>query len=370
METKGAVTVGKQEVGVATAVGIDGDVAGEYTCSASETDQSNSGEVAMATGSDWVWVSEAERIQKPVMSSLNQFDLLVEEALPMHDPQSFFKMCESLSYLVRSERHITPANFGSCLRCIRIFSEVSASSAALDHDRGHASGVSGKGGGRHGKLSPTRITPSIPAHVESGGKGKSATYTSTSLQLLDLMDTLYSRVGSIFNEKVVARLQSEMVVAGNEVGSVNGGQIRSSNLSSESAMQEDSHATEAAVEGITTVNQVSTNSRSPIPPAPPIPDYSESSATFPQSIIFPTESTVLGTPCGLMWHIAWCPLLQGMGRMCCDPRRSVRQAAITYLQRALLAPDLQNLIGYEWEACFLEVSRAGRLRSSRDRSVF
>ena len=42
--------------------------------------------------------------------------------------------------------------------------------------------------------------------------------------------------------------------------------------------------------------------------------------------------------------------------MCCDTRKSVRQAAITYLQRALLAHELQSLTSSEWEACFLQVN--------------
>ena len=46
---------------------------------------------------------------------------------------------------------------------------------------------------------------------------------------------------------------------------------------------------------------------------------------------------------------------QGMARMCCDPCRNVRHMAISYLQRALLAHDLQRLSPNEWEACFLEV---------------
>ena len=41
--------------------------------------------------------------------------------------------------------------------------------------------------------------------------------------------------------------------------------------------------------------------------------------------------------------------------MCCDSRKAVRQAAITYLQRALLAHELQDLTAVEWFACFKEV---------------
>ncbi|KAK9887809.1 hypothetical protein WA026_000124 [Henosepilachna vigintioctopunctata] len=56
-----------------------------------------------------------------------------------------------------------------------------------------------------------------------------------------------------------------------------------------------------------------------------------------------------------LWTHGWCPLLQGIARLCCDIRKQVRMAAITYLQRALLVPDLQNLTGPEWEACFHRV---------------
>ena len=50
-----------------------------------------------------------------------------------------------------------------------------------------------------------------------------------------------------------------------------------------------------------------------------------------------------------------CHCVSGMARMCCDSRKAVRQAAITYLQRALLAHELQDLMALEWFACFKEV---------------
>ncbi len=52
----------------------------------------------------------------------------------------------------------------------------------------------------------------------------------------------------------------------------------------------------------------------------------------------------------------------GMARMCCDGRRTVRQTAITYLQRALLAHELQVLTAGEWLACFQEVRGSGCMR--------
>ncbi|XP_069123729.1 Golgi-specific brefeldin A-resistance guanine nucleotide exchange factor 1-like isoform X1 [Argopecten irradians] len=56
-----------------------------------------------------------------------------------------------------------------------------------------------------------------------------------------------------------------------------------------------------------------------------------------------------------LWVRCWCPLLQGIARLCCDTRRQVRSQALTYLQRALLVHDLQTLSAAEWEACFNKV---------------
>lgn len=56
-----------------------------------------------------------------------------------------------------------------------------------------------------------------------------------------------------------------------------------------------------------------------------------------------------------LWPQAWRPLLQGIARLCCDSRRAVRTAAITYLQSTLLAHDLAQLTAIEWSQCLEEV---------------
>ena len=45
--------------------------------------------------------------------------------------------------------------------------------------------------------------------------------------------------------------------------------------------------------------------------------------------------------CEELWDMAWCPVLQGIARLCCDTRASVRTQALTLLQRSLLVSDLQ-----------------------------
>ncbi|KAK0166292.1 hypothetical protein PV328_004726 [Microctonus aethiopoides] len=56
-----------------------------------------------------------------------------------------------------------------------------------------------------------------------------------------------------------------------------------------------------------------------------------------------------------LWPHAWRPLLQGIARLCCDSRRPVRAAAITYLQSTLLAHDLSQLSPVEWSQCLEQV---------------
>lgn len=56
-----------------------------------------------------------------------------------------------------------------------------------------------------------------------------------------------------------------------------------------------------------------------------------------------------------LWPQGWRPLLQGIARLCCDARRSVRTSAVTYLQRALLAHDLAQLSAAEWSQCLEHV---------------
>ena len=37
-----------------------------------------------------------------------------------------------------------------------------------------------------------------------------------------------------------------------------------------------------------------------------------------------------------LWETGWCPLLQGIARLCCDARRGVRTTAFNYLSRKII----------------------------------
>ena len=54
--------------------------------------------------------------------------------------------------------------------------------------------------------------------------------------------------------------------------------------------------------------------------------------------------------------VGLCPLLQGIAHMICrSHKHNVRQTATSYLQRAVLAPQLNVLCAMDWHACFSQV---------------
>ena len=196
---------------------------------------------------------------------------MIVNFLSRNSLQAFFKVCECLAYLVRSNHFIIVDNFSMCVHCVQHFIKTASSKQALDHDRNHGN-LPGKGGGskRERVPSPTRGTTKSPK-TETGEKSgaNSLTYGTASLRLLDLLDSLYSKVGRIFDKEASARLQSEW----------------SAFISrADSKRSENASKTEEARGKIY------------------YPEVDQDSATLrhPGS-----------DGCSLLWHVAWCPILQG-----------------------------------------------------------
>ena len=103
--------------------------------------------------------------------------MLNEDSLPVQDPESFFTLCDSLCHLVRDDGRVTANNFTAIVHTVRLFSEVTSSRTALEHDRG-------KRKGDH-------------------------TYASAALKLLDLLDTLYSRTHGVFPAELSGEEQQQ-----------------------------------------------------------------------------------------------------------------------------------------------------------------
>ena len=139
-------------------------------------------------------------------------------------------MCECVSYVVRSDHLVTSDNFSACVRCVRHLSEAASSRAALDHDHrlrnnnkppSYAAAAKSPGSRREKAASPTRLDSSSSRHAASsvasrGGEvggakaSRGSTYGSVLLQLLDLLDALYSKVGGIFDSASLSSLKSRL----------------------------------------------------------------------------------------------------------------------------------------------------------------
>ena len=125
--------------------------------------------------------------------------------------QAFFKCCEVLSSLVRSDTHITPTNFPITVATIRRFTEIAASQGSLRYDETHPQ--SPKVGSKKDKTTPKSKTQK--SEVVKTQATNSLTYATSSLRLLDLLDALYTRVLHVYDDQAVAKLHG-MVARGNK----------------------------------------------------------------------------------------------------------------------------------------------------------
>ena len=152
-----------------------------------------------------------------------------------------------------------------CVHGVRHFIEIASSRPSLDHDRSHGNTPSKR---RERVPSPTRGTSKSPKTENTeASRSSSSTYATASLRLLDLLDALYSKVGRIFDKDTLSRLQSErdtyvsrMSGSGARVGA-----------------EPESKDTTAKV-------------------------YS------PEADV---DRSASSDGCSLLWHVAWCPILQG-----------------------------------------------------------
>lgn len=264
--------------------------------------EADSGLSGSVLGDTWLVITKQDSESSPA----NQYELTVGVELNKHDSKSFVKSCQTLSFLIRDNAHVTKENYLQCVHALRVFSEASLNGGAGYRQDGwqfkeNGADYKGSWGRSSKKASSTssRLKKVSPTGLKTRKTTKSATsspatsedeaeivetinntYDAMSLQLTELMYTLHTHASSIF-EKVPD-------------------------------------------------------------------DGNQSQQNRPSDVTARMD---------FLWTKCWCPLLQGIARLCCDVRRDVRMSALTYLQRALLVHDLQDLTAVEWEACFNKVSR-------------
>ncbi|GFR62155.1 Golgi-specific brefeldin A-resistance guanine nucleotide exchange factor 1 [Elysia marginata] len=252
----------------------------------------------------WMMVNKEDVTGK---GPINQYSIDLNENLLFPDTRALLKSSETLTFLVRDAAHVTPHNFESCVHCIRTFVEAGvnggrgkmgpsrSSSMREGQKHGRRKTKKERGGSRIGKSTST------PEHLHDGthsdddleGESTQSSLQLLSIQLLDLMHTLHTRAATIFGSWA----QEEQGAGDEPEGS---GRTRGQGPAAATGKPVDTRAT-------------------------------------------------------TLWGKCWCPLLQGIARLCCDSRRHVRSQALTYLQRALLVHDLQTLTAVEWELCFNKV---------------
>ncbi|XP_075169478.1 sec7 domain-containing protein garz [Haematobia irritans] len=175
------------------------------------------------TGENWILVnkdtdlaasrpqSPPESLSAPVLSNLVYNCKLLD-----HMPFALFKCWDSLAFIVRNVAHITPYNFESCVRCIRTFVEACRDGGIRQRRKMEAAFAAAAAGNQKKKPNNKRNDRSNERNrhggdqagggaIDTGIEGESVDesdlaqrYETLSIQLLDLMYTLYTRTAQIF----------------------------------------------------------------------------------------------------------------------------------------------------------------------------
>lgn len=234
---------------------------------------------------------------------VNQYSIELKEELVRVDRRALLKAAETLAFLVRDAAHVTPHNFQSCVHAIRIFVEASVNGGHIrSPPRSNSMNIRDKRGqGYPHKPPQLRGRPSKESKMKK---------SNSSPVRLAYISSASDDEGE--EEAALASLQSLSIQLLDLMHTLH---TRAASIFAAWAQEGEGVGSAEAVDG-----------HKPIDAAT-----------------------------GTLWTTCWCPLLQGIARLCCDTRRQVRSQALTYLQRALLVHDLQTLSAMEWEACFNKV---------------
>ncbi|XP_016981293.1 Golgi-specific brefeldin A-resistance guanine nucleotide exchange factor 1 isoform X2 [Drosophila rhopaloa] len=192
-----------------------------YTSDSELTKASAAPGASSPSAENWILVNNkdselttASRPQSPPSSSSPPVNTLIFSCqLLDHAPFALFKCWDSLAFIVRSVAHITPYNFEACVRCIRIFVEACRDGGIRQRrkletaakQRSAKKRSDRKPGGMASSASSSNLLLLTGDTADNQGHGSAAEqedlaqrYEQLSIQLLDLMYTLYTRTAQIF----------------------------------------------------------------------------------------------------------------------------------------------------------------------------
>ncbi|XP_067141452.1 Golgi-specific brefeldin A-resistance guanine nucleotide exchange factor 1 [Centruroides vittatus] len=248
-----------------------------------------------ATG--WILVNKEGEVESVPIRPLpvNQYNIVLEQELLPHDPFAFTKACECIAFLIRDAAHITMENFESCVHCLRVYIEASMNGGYNLEKR-----LSRNKNTKEKRLVRSSKWKDDSSHIRRTRSSPRHSGNGNQ-QDDDKMDLLP------LYQQISIQLLDLMHTLHTRAAS-----IFNSWLEEKSKDNRDAEVGNQKNDAVIQID-------------------------------------------GGLWTTCWCPLLQGIARLCCDTRRSIRTSALTYLQRALLVHDLQVLSAVEWEACFNKV---------------
>eukprot|EP00794_Sanderia_malayensis_P012101 gene12101-13351_t len=262
------------------------------------------------SGETWLLINQGQQEDQP----LNQYNLEFGEKLGKHDCRAFIKASGTIGFIVRDAAHVSQDNILQCIHTSLLFTEASANggvklrledpapkeantASVKRQQAGKGFKKSRKKGHKYGKTKNDPPGSPISEDDVEINESTSNIYDAISLQLLDLMYLLHTKASSIL-----------------------------ANVDWHVFQERQRQEVRQRWSSIESVDK--------------LPSTFTGDADFGMS---------------LLWIKCWCPLLQGIARLCCDNRKEIRMSALTILQRSLLAEDLQTLTATEWESCFNKV---------------
>ncbi|KAL7050324.1 hypothetical protein ACKWTF_004037 [Chironomus riparius] len=158
----------------------------------------NSSPVTPLNGENWIIVNKEQADDQKNSEKVNAASNIYYPCTLMpHQPVALVKCWDSLAFIVRNVAHITPYNFEICVKCIRTFVE-----ASMVHGATKKSLKSKQAAAANNKKNQARKVKSSENIKDLGDDQQNnevpERYETISIQLLDLMHTLYSRIAQIF----------------------------------------------------------------------------------------------------------------------------------------------------------------------------
>lgn len=139
------------------------------------------------SGESWIIVNKDSENSSLKTNSIVSLEFPCK--LLEHSPFALVKSWDCLAFIVRNVAHITPYNFESCVKCIRVFVEATLNGGKKNRKKNSLkkNGIKKRGDKKRNGESSESDSEELPDR-----------YETIAIQVLDLMHTLHTRTAQIF----------------------------------------------------------------------------------------------------------------------------------------------------------------------------